>query len=215
VFSQNDSIKKYKQEYDEEHPKKIGDPKDRIVVDFNYDGFTHLPAGITQKPYSFGGNVFFMWDYPVGYGPVSLAFGGGFSTHDVHTNGKIVYSIDGKYTSFDPITTKYNTNKLSLNYFEVPLELRIRTKGEHSFKFTIGGKVGYAFNTHTKFEDKDGKLKVYKIKNIDPLRYGVTVRIGYNKFVLQGFYALSELFVKGHGEAHMVPFSVGIGMLLY
>jgi len=55
--------------------KKILDPKDRIVVDFNFDSWTKLPDGIKQKPYSFGGNVYFMWDYPVGYGPLSLAVG--------------------------------------------------------------------------------------------------------------------------------------------
>lgn len=195
--------------------KKIADPKDRIVVDFSYDGFTKLPAGIQAKPYSLGGNVYFMWDYPVGYGPVSLAFGGGFSTHDVHTNGRIVYNLDGSYTSFVPINNKYNTNKLSLNYFEIPLELRIRTRGDYSFKLTVGGKVGYAFNVHTKYEDHEGKIKVYKIKHINPLRYGVTFRIGYDKFVLQGFYALSELFDKGKGEPGMVPYSVGVGLLLY
>lgn len=201
---------------DPKQNKKIADPKDRIVVDFSYDGFTKLPDGIKSKPYSLGGNVYFMFDYPVGKGsPFSLAFGAGFSTHDVHTNGKIVYSLDGKYTSFEPIHQKYNTNKLSCNYFEIPLEVRIRTKGNHKFKLTIGGKAGYAFNVHTKYEDHEGKIKVYKIKNIDLFRYGATFRIGYDRYILQGFYSFSELFYKGRGEAGMKPFSVGIGLLLY
>ncbi|MCE3278986.1 MAG: hypothetical protein K0S44_1177 [Bacteroidetes bacterium] len=195
--------------------KKILDPKDRILVDFNYDSFTHFPAKIAQKAYSLGGNVYFMWDYPFGYGPFSIAFGAGFSTHDVHTNGKIVYSLDGKYTSFEPIYNTYNTNKLSLNYFEIPVELRIRTRGNHNFKLCIGGKGGYAFNVHTKYEDAEGKIKVYKIKNINLWRYGATFRIGYDRYNIQVFYALSELFVKGKGEPGMVPFSAGIGLLLY
>jgi hypothetical protein len=195
--------------------KKILDPKDRIVVDFNFDSWTKLPDGIKQKPYSFGGNVYFMWDYPVGYGPLSLAVGCGFSTHDVHTNGKVIYSIDGKYTSFEPLTTKYNTNKLSCNYFDVPFELRVRTKGNHKFKLSAGGKIGYAFNVHTKYEDAEGKIKVYKIKNINPLRYGVTFRIGYDRFNVHAFYSLSELFLKGRGEPGMIPYSIGIGLLLY
>jgi hypothetical protein len=200
---------------DEKPPKKIADPKDHIVVDFDYDGYTHLPAGIKTKPYSLGGNAYVMWDYPFGYGPLSVAVGIGFSTHDVHTNGRLTYSIDGKYTSFVPITTKYSTNKFSCNYIDVPVELRVRIRGNHKLKFAIGGKIGYAYNVHTKFADADGKIKVYRIKNIDPLRYGVTVRIGYDRFNLQGFYALSELFIKGRGEAKMVPYSIGIGMLFY
>lgn len=200
---------------DEKPPKKIADPKDHIVIDFSYDGYTHLPDGIKSKPYSLGGNAYLMWDYPVGYGPFSIAIGAGFSTHDVHTNGRLTYSIDGKYTSFVPITTKYSTNKFSCNYIDIPLELRIRVRGNHKFKFAVGGKIGYAYNIHTKFADVDGKIKVYRIRNVDPLRYGVTLRIGYDRFNIQGFYALSELFVKGHGEAKMVPYSIGIGMLFY
>lgn len=199
----------------EKPPKKIADPKDHIVVDFSFDSYRNWPDGISQKPYSLGGNAYLMWDYPFGYGPFSVAIGAGFSTHDVHTNGQITYTIDGKYTTFEPLTVKYSTNKFSMNYMEIPVELRLRTRGEKSFKMTIGGKIGYAYNVHTKYADEDGKVKVYRIKNIDPIRYGVTLRIGYNKFNLQGFYALSEIFKKGRGEPGMTPFSLGIGMLLY
>lgn len=199
----------------EKPPKKIADPKDHIVVDFSFDSYRNWPDGITQKPYSLGGNAYLMWDYPFGYGPFSVAVGAGFSTHDVHTNGQITYTIDGKYTTFEPLTVKYSTNKFSMNYMEIPVELRLRTRGQKSFKLTIGGKIGYAYNVHTKYADEDGKIKVYRIKNIDPIRYGVTFRVGYNKFNLQGFYALSEIFKKGRGEPGMIPFSVGIGLLLY
>ena len=54
-----------------------------------------------------------------------------------------------------------------------------------------------------------------KIKNIEDFRYGLTGRIGYNKYTLQAFYSLSEIFKKGRGEPKVVPFSVGVGMLFY
>ena len=41
----------------EETPKKIRDPKDRIVVDLDYDTYLNMPAGISQKPYSLGAMV--------------------------------------------------------------------------------------------------------------------------------------------------------------
>ena len=196
--------------------KKIKERKDRIVVDFSYDGWLNMPKGIQQKPYSLGGNAYVMWDYPVGYGPLSLAFGIGISTHNVHSNGQITYSIDGKYTSLQAITSPYRRNKLSCNYFEIPVELRIRGGANgHGFKLSVGGRIGYMYNAHTKVIDNDGKRKVYWIKNINPWRYGVTFRIGYDKITLQGFYALSELFEKGKGEPKMVPYSIGIGLLLY
>ncbi len=215
LFIGSATIAQTKDSLDEKQPKKIADPKDHIVVDFSFDSYLNFPKEISQKPYSLGGNAYLMWDYPFGYGPFSIAIGAGFSTHDVHTNGRITYSIDGKYTTFVPITTKYSTNKFSCNYMEIPIELRLRTKGEKSFKLSVGGKFGYAYNVHSKYADVDGKMKVYRIKNINPFRYGVSLRIGYNKFNLQGFYALSELFKKGGGEPGMIQFSLGIGLLLY
>jgi hypothetical protein len=211
LFAQTDATKNAT----EENPKKIKERKDRIVIDFGYDAWTKLPQGITQKPYSLGGNAYLIWDYPFGYGPFSVAFGIGLSTHNVHSNGKITYSIDGKYTTFEPITHPYRRNKLSCNYVEVPLELRIRTGNGHKFKLAVGGKIGYMYSAHTKEMDDDGKRKIYWIKNLNPIRYGVTFRIGYDKYMFQGFYALSELFLDGRGEKGMVPYSIGVGMLLY
>lgn len=190
-------------------------PKDRIVLDVNYDAWTKAPGGVVQQFRSPGFNLYLIWDYPVGYGPFSLAIGGGLSTHTVQSNAAVMYNLDGSYTSLVPRTTHYTVNKLVLNYAEVPLEIRLRTKGAHSFKMAVGGKVGYAYSIHTKIDDDDGKRKIYRIKNVDPLRYGITARIGYNKFNVQGFYALSELFKKGKGEPGMVQYSIGLGILLY
>jgi hypothetical protein len=195
--------------------KKISEPKDRIIFDINYDGWLNTPAGIKQKPQSPGVNFYCMYDYPFGYGPFSVAFGLGLSSHNVHSNASFSYSIDGKYTSLLPFTIPYKLNKLSCNYLEIPLELRLRTHGKNSFKMAVGAKIGYAYNIHTKIIDADGKRKNYNIKNIDPLRYGVLFRIGYNKFNLQGFYSLTALFKKGKGEPDMIPYSVGIGILLH
>lgn len=195
--------------------KKIAERKDRIGFDVNYDAWLNAPAAIKQKIKSPGVNFYLMWDYPFGYGPMSVAFGLGLSSHNVHTNGQISYSIDGKYTSLTPITVPYKTNKLSCNYIEIPVELRIRTRGEKSFKLAIGAKIGYAYNVHTKVIDDDGKRKIYGIKNVDPLRYGPIFRIGYNKFNVNAFYSLSTLFMKGKGEPNIVQYSIGLGILIY
>jgi hypothetical protein len=199
----------------EDQPKKIASPKDHIVFDVNYDAWLNSPPNIKQEPKSPGVNFYLMWDYPVGYGPFSIAVGAGLSSYNVHSNAQIVYSINGSYTNLIPLTTTYKVNKISFNYFEIPVELRMRTRGEKSFKMAVGAKIGYAYNIHTKRNDADGKIKNYSIKNTDPLRYGITFRIGYNRINLEGFYALSELFKKGKGEPKMIPYSVGLGILLY
>lgn len=215
AFFQMPLMAQQKPAVDEEHPRKIASAKDRIVFDLNYDAWTKTPDSIHQEFRSPGFNAYLMWDYPFGYGPFSIAFGAGLSTHAVQHNGDFSYSADGSYTSIVPRTMGYKVNKLVCDYVEVPVELRIRTRSEHSFKLAVGGKIGYAYSIHTKVDDAYGKRKIYRIKNVDPLRYGVTFRIGYNKFDLQAFYSLSELFKKGHGESGMVAYSVGLGILLF
>jgi len=195
--------------------KKIAERKDRIVFDVNYDAWLNTPKDIKQKVVSPGVNFYLMWDYPFGYGPMSFAFGLGLSSHNVHSNAQMVYSIDGEYTSLTAFSTPYKKNKLSCNYIEVPIELRLRTRGEKSFKMAIGAKVGYAYNIHTKIIDDDGKRKMYDIKNINPLRYGPIFRIGYNKWNVNAFYSLSELFLKDKGTPKLVQYSIGIGLILY
>lgn len=215
IFSALIASQAIAQTEEEQETKKIAERKDRIGFDINYDAWLNTPKDIKQKIVSPGVNFYLMWDYPFGYGPMSVAFGLGVSSHNVHSNAQITYSIDGKYTSLDPMVFSYKKNKLSCNYIEVPVELRIRTKGENSFKLAIGGKIGYGYNIHTKIIDNDGKRKIYDIKNIDPLRYGPIFRIGYNYININAFYSLSTLFKKGRGEPDIIPYSVGIGILFY
>jgi len=70
----------------------------------------------------------------------------------------------------------------------------------------LGIKGGYLVNSHTKFKDSTGKVKVYDIKT-NPYRYGAHVRIGYSWFALTGYYSVSTLFVKDKGP-DVIPFSI-------
>jgi hypothetical protein len=111
------------------------------------------------------------------------------------------------------LSTDYRINKLSLNYITIPAELRIRSANKPTFRLSVGGRAGYLMNGHTKYIDDDTKIKVYRIKNIDPLIYGVTARIGIGRVQIAGFYGLSEIFKKGKGEAGLAPWSVGFNFL--
>ena len=54
------------------------------------------------------------------------------------------------------------------DYVDVPLEIRFKTKADaqnQSFKFAVGFKGGYLVNSHTKYKDSGGKIKIYDIKN--------------------------------------------------
>ena len=80
------------------------------------------------------------------------------------------------------------------------------------FRFSIGGKIGYMVNNHIKFVSEGLKIKSYNIKDVNPLRYGVTARVGYKMYNLFVYYSLSTLFEKDKGT-EMAPLSIGISII--
>jgi hypothetical protein len=197
-------------------PKKNRDPMDKFIVDINYTSWQKEPAGIKIKPYSNGIDITSYFDLPIGASPFAFAWGIGFSSNNVHSNGAIVYTLDNagnKFTTFQPISTDYKLNKLSLNYITVPLEFRIRSGKKPTFRLFIGGRAGYMISSYTKYVDDETKMKVYRIKNIDPLLYGATARIGIGRIQFTGFYGLSEIFKKDKGVPGLAPWSVGVNIL--
>lgn len=184
--------------------------KNQIILDLNTNHWLNTPNGINNSILkSRGVGVYFMYEVPLWKNNFSIAFGAGFSSQNVSNNAKIVYSNDS--TLFEPITTSYDANKLSTNYLDIPIELRFKTNPDNhnnSFYLTTGFKAGYLVNSHTKYQDSDGKLKVYDINNLQQFPYGITVRAGYGWFGLVGYYSLTTLF-DGKGPA-VTPFSVGL-----
>ncbi len=195
---------------------------DHLVIDFNVDRFQQLPTGVEQGYYNFGVDAYMFHDHPMNKkGTLAWAVGIGFSGFNVHHNSKITYKVDQNqdlFTEWEPYQDglNYKKNKISLNYFEVPVELRIRSMKESvedrkitNFRLYLGFKGGYLINSHTKYKDDESKVKVFDIKNLLDYRYGPTVRIGFKKIAIHGFYSLTSIFEEGKGP-ELYPFSVGL-----
>jgi len=97
-------------------------------------------------------------------------------------------------------------SQLITNYIEVPLELRYSTNPEdpaRSFKISIGGRVGYMYDSFSKVKYKENgegkKIKNKEDFNLTKFRYGVTARIGVGNFSIFGYYNLTSLFEDGKG----------------
>ncbi len=128
------------------------------------------------------------------------------------------------YTSMTaiPDSIDYKKNKLSLNYLEIPFELRFRSKPDKSFRrlsIAAGFKAGYLIQSHTKYKGDDAngnetKFKTFNIANLNKLRYGPTFRMGYGKVSLFGYLSISELFQEDKGPI-AYPFSAGIMIIPY
>ena len=201
---------------------------DRLGLDFIYNSWLELPENVKVKPYSIGFNLFRIYDVPFGHSGIGFGIGYGLSSHNVHHNGYFSDSMDittgGTYTDFvahDP-SYNYRKNKISTNYFEIPFELRFRTKRKLNdngnvvgpFRFYPGFKVGYLANIHTSIKDDAGKFKAYNFFNVNKFRYGVTLRVGYGRMAFYGFYSLTNLFKDNKG-VELQPFSLGISFLTF
>ncbi len=201
---------------------------DRLGVDLYYNSWMETPQGIKISPRSIGVNVFRIYDIPFGHSPIGIGIGYALSSHNVHHNGQFIMGVDSvsgnEFTRLEPYPSgySYRKNKLSINYFEIPFELRFRSKKKPNkngivrgpFRFYPGFKVGYLANIHTSRKNDQGKFKEYNFNVLDRFRYGATIRIGYGKFALYGFYSLNNLF-KNKESTVLQPFSVGISFLTF
>ncbi len=150
-------------------------------------------------------------------GTFGINTGLAISNVNIHTNFR-TWEFDedgnvlGNHILMDK--SKYIKNKLSLTYLEVPVELSLATKrGDSSakagFKFAIGWRTGFCIDAHTKFKDEDAISKRKDFDNINRLRYGPTVRIGYGMFSIYGRYDLSSTF-KATNVPNYNLYSLGI-----
>jgi len=188
---------------------------DRLFIEPVLNNWVDVPKDIEVRTYSLGFDASYLWDIRFGTSNFSFAPGIGFSSHNVHHNGSFeeIDSTNGGYTDLKPFPSgySYKKNKLSMNYLEVPLELRFRTNGYSPFRLTAGVKVGVLLDAHTKTKDDDGTHKFKPLPNTLPYRYGVFGRIGYSWFSIVAFYSLTNVFEDGEG-VELVPVSLGISI---
>jgi hypothetical protein len=194
---------------------KFASKQDKLILNLNWDNWLNTPAGVTTKAFrSRGFSFLFMNEKIYGEGNVALAWGLGFSSQNVHSNAFPTFNADISKTYLVPFpsTVEYDLNKLSCNFIDAALEFRYRTdenENRKRFKISVGIKGGYLVQSHTKYEDSEGKTKTYDIKNLSKFQYGVIARIGYGKWGISGYYSLIPLFKDGKGP-DVVPISIGL-----
>jgi len=204
---------------DGQYGVNIADSRDRLIFEIGHANWAMAPNA-KIKWYSRAVNFYFMYDVKLNKGAnVSIAPGIGIGTNVVGHNVNFETNDEGT-TFFSTIgdSLTYTRNNLSTNFFDIPLELRFRTnpdKFSRRWKAALGFKGGYLFNGHSKFrgEDTTGvlpevKVKNFTIENLNNLRYGYTVRLGYGNFNLVGFYSASPLFQLDKGPG-VFPYYIG------
>ncbi len=200
---------------------------DRVCIDLKTDHWLETPPGIETKLYSIGVSAFLYKDIPLSKkSNIAIAYGIGLSSDNIHHNGTFITSSNNTNNKNYTRLTLYNglktrINKITLNYIEVPFELRFRTMNKSleerrrfNFRFYPGFKVGYLMGNHTKLVTDQTKIKVYRTPNTLFYRYGPTLRIGFNKVSFVAFYSLTGIFEPGKGS-ELNTLSIGVSWLRF
>lgn len=172
-------------------------------------------------------NLIYLHDKQIGKSKFSVhpGVGVGLERYKFNNDRTLDY-IAGPTSPFDtlrmvPGRAGLKKSQLITNYFDGVLELRFSTNPSdpaRSFKASLGFKAGLLFDSFTKVKYKeDGETKKLKNKqdwNLNPWRYGVTLRVGAGNFNVFGYYSLTPIFKegKGPGREDITNFTVGISL---
>ncbi len=212
-------------------------PADRFIITPFVDLWQDVPEGMDLKTLQRGINISAMQDMPLGRTNFSVAAGLGFTGHNLYSDNRYLYNPANDSFDFHPIADShdYDKNKISLNYIDIPVQIRYRSRELPStFRFYAGMRAGLLINAHTKYTGKEYfhahpngssnddkevteravKIKEHKLDNINRYSIGLTATIGYGMFNIFAYYPLTDVF-KDNNAADMRPVSLGISLVLF
>lgn len=175
-------------------------------------------------------NIYYMYDYQFGKSKFSghAGVGLGLERYKFNNNKTLAYGSGDsvKMVSVADIIGTNNIRKTGFitNYVDIPVELRFSTNPSdpnRSFKVGLGFKFGLLYDSFTKIKYSQGgeikKLKNKQNYDLNPFRYGATLRVGAGPFSVYGYYSLTPLFQKERGPdgAEITNFTIGLTLAAF
>ncbi len=185
------------------------------------DFWQNVPADISPRKINQGSDVFLTYSFPMDKkGHLSFFAGAGLGMHNFYHQALLGVNEDG-VSYFYKAPEKVNGNKitvkkskLSLTYFDIPFGFQY--KASNKLHGTLGFKVGWTINDHTKYKGSDltgsgflVKEKSLNLRNIQNLHYGPYATFGYKWIGVSAFYQISSVFEKDFGP-ELAPISIGL-----
>lgn len=143
-----------------------------------------------------------------------------FINPDFGANSSELLDIEDVYG--ENITIK--KNNFATNYFEIPIDLRYHLNKNNyskSFRFSIGGKVGFLYEAHTKAKYESEAFEKRKVKDsqnygLEKIRYAISVKAGSPGFYVWGNFYLNDVWQAGRGpfgtEASQLNFGIAVSV---
>lgn len=187
--------------------------EDKLIATISSDNWSGFPDSLESKPFLSRGFSFLLMNEKMNKkGNFGIGAGLGFTSQNVHTNAFIAEEGSASILTKIPDSLNYCINKLSLNFITGSIEIRLRTNENSSgerFKLSMGVIGGYLLQSHIKYKDDNGKVKVYGIENLNKFQYGLNGRFGYRWIGASVYYSMVDVFEKDKGP-ELTPYSVGI-----
>ncbi len=223
----------------ETKPKTPIGGRPNIPSDLNFEfGFNQL----TNRPEDIGLNFFGSRTFNVSYQfPVYLmgknsgltlnpGFGIGSDKIEFKDNQNLFVNptLGANSSKLMDVTDVYGenitvkTNNFAANYVEIPVDLRYHLNKNNyskSFRFSVGGKVGFLYEAHTKVKYESAAFDKRKIKDsqnygLEKIRYAISVKAGSPGFYVWGNFYLNDVWQKGRGpyatQASQVNFGLAV-----
>ena len=188
--------------------------EDQLYASISYVKMLNLPEPISQTGFSYGFGFGFIKDLPINERR-NIAFGLGLGY------GLNVYYFSVKEYVPVPVSSEdieLKSNKVGMHNIEVPMEIRFRTSTPEKYKFWriySGFKFSYAFIANTRLRQRED-FDVEEIIAINRFQYGPTLSAGYNKWNLQVYYGLSEIFSNVKNDSYTIGIhDFRIGLIFY
>jgi hypothetical protein len=200
-------------------------PADRFIFGIFTDIWSGLPGDLKQQSINRGVNIEYLQDFPMGTTNFSLAAGLGFTGHNMYSDHIYYDEARTGNHEFIPVadvySSDYRNNKISLNYLNVPLELRYRSRNlPQTFRIHAGIRAGWLVSGHTKYVGeiipggRQTLQKEKKLSNVENFLIGFQGKMGYGRYNLNTYLSLTDIFTDNNASGASV-FSLGISFILF
>lgn len=174
--------------------------EDQFYVNLTYNSYKNAPKDLSQSKFSSGFAAGFLRDMPINKNRTwAIAAGLGYSLSIINNN-VLYYKADADIPRdlyvIIPNDFTYSKNRWTLQYIDLPIEIRWRNSTFQSHKFWriySGFKVSYLVGSRYKFVADTDNLTTKNIPNLNKLQYGCYLAVGWNTWNVYAYYGLNSI----------------------